>query len=493
VVLAWLAVGITWAASIGRYGGPDEPAHVLRAYAVAHGDVDGDRVSDLPSGYRGVTVPRTLGTGDPTCYRHDATLPSTCSVPTPPHEGTVYVATSAGVAPPLYYALVGLPARVLGVADDPLAYRFVALAWVAVVLAFAAVRARALGRAALTMLVLVPPSAWFLLGVVNPNSLEIALCALAWVGVARVRRSGTTTAADIAWIGVPLGVAVAMRPIALVAAVAVVSVLVVDPRTRPTWRGAALLAMPAVIGGVSVLAWQRVIGWDGTDPRTAVTGSLWRALRDSVGGLGRTAGELIGTTGWLEVSLPVPVKVAWLALLAAVLARTRAARSVRVRARTAATARAERGAWAVWGLVLVGTPVAFETVFSSSIGPIWQGRYSVPVFIGLGALVASRGGTRWRDLRLLVVAALAVECASFVVTVRRYSVGIGGSWWLHDAAPTSRWLTPQAWVLVHLAVVTAIGVWLWRLGQPRPSEHVAEHVDDDVGVARVVEHGELPG
>ena len=33
-----MAIGVTWAAAIGRYGGPDEPAHVLRAYAVAHGE-----------------------------------------------------------------------------------------------------------------------------------------------------------------------------------------------------------------------------------------------------------------------------------------------------------------------------------------------------------------------------------------------------------------------------------------------------------------------
>ena len=97
------------------------------------------------------------------------------------------------------------------------------------------------------------------------------------------------------------------------------------------------------------------------------------------------------------------------------------------------------------------------------------------------------------DLRLLLAAALVVECASYVVTVRRYAVGIDGSWWLRDAAPTSRWLAPPAWVLVHLAVMAAIGVWLWRLDEPGASEHVAEHVDDDVGVARVVEHGELPG
>jgi hypothetical protein len=103
---------------IGRYGGPDEPAHVLRAYAVAHGDVLGVRTAGLPSGYRAVTVPRSLGTGDPTCYRHDPSMPSTCSTPAPADASgdIAFVATSAGVAPPLYYALIGLPVRLAGAA-----------------------------------------------------------------------------------------------------------------------------------------------------------------------------------------------------------------------------------------------------------------------------------------------------------------------------------------------------------------------------------------
>ncbi len=119
VALAWLAVGVTWVGGIGRYGGPDEPAHVLRAYAVAHGDVLGVRTAGLPSGYRAVTVPRSLGTGDPTCYRHDPTLPSTCSTPAPADASgdTAFVATSAGVAPPLYYALVGVPVRLVGAVE----------------------------------------------------------------------------------------------------------------------------------------------------------------------------------------------------------------------------------------------------------------------------------------------------------------------------------------------------------------------------------------
>ena len=82
---------------VARYGGPDEPAHVVRAHAVAHGDLLGDPVPGLPPGYRAVTVPASLGTGDPACYRHDPTVPSDCAAAQ--GSGSVTVATAESTRP----------------------------------------------------------------------------------------------------------------------------------------------------------------------------------------------------------------------------------------------------------------------------------------------------------------------------------------------------------------------------------------------------------
>ena len=43
---AFAIIGCTWAFAAGRYGGPDEPAHIIRAAAVAQGDLLGNRSPD---------------------------------------------------------------------------------------------------------------------------------------------------------------------------------------------------------------------------------------------------------------------------------------------------------------------------------------------------------------------------------------------------------------------------------------------------------------
>src|SRR5204863_448953 len=80
-----------------------------------------------------------LASGDPSCYRHDSTLPATCAGERTRSDGgslpgTVSVATSSGINPPLYYALVGVPVRWLGHAADSTWYRLVATGWNALVL-----------------------------------------------------------------------------------------------------------------------------------------------------------------------------------------------------------------------------------------------------------------------------------------------------------------------------------------------------------------------
>ena len=82
-----LALMLTWSMATARYGGPDEPAHVLRAAAAADGDLVGARVAALAPGYRGVAVPAALATGDPSCFRHDKRVAATedsCRAPSLP-------------------------------------------------------------------------------------------------------------------------------------------------------------------------------------------------------------------------------------------------------------------------------------------------------------------------------------------------------------------------------------------------------------------------
>ncbi|HRE02349.1 MAG TPA: DUF2142 domain-containing protein, partial [Ilumatobacteraceae bacterium] len=157
--LLWLVIA-SWSLATARYGGPDEPAHVLRAASVARGDVVGDPIDWLPPGYRMVTVAAGLTTGDPTCYRHNAALPATCAHADPAATGLGEAGSSAGTYPPYSYALVGLPARLVGGGGSVLAHRVIAAAWCAAILAVAFWRARRIAGPLLITAVM--PAAWFL-------------------------------------------------------------------------------------------------------------------------------------------------------------------------------------------------------------------------------------------------------------------------------------------------------------------------------------------
>lgn len=472
VAVGTAAVLTCWAAATGRYGGPDEPAHVLRAHAVAHGDLLGEPAAGLPPGYRTVTVPASLGTGDPACYRHDPTAPSACAAGE--SEGEVAVATSAGTNPPLYYALVGLPPRLFGVGDDPLAHRLAAVGLVAITLGLVAARLRSTPTRRVLALAAVTPSAWFLWGVVNPNALEIGLVALAATGVFGARAAGGTgtAAVDRWWVSVPLALAIAMRPIAAVWAVAVLVLAVLAERSdgrRATPRQHAALWLAPALAVAAVVTWNVWSGLVVDDERTAGTGSTLDAVTSSVGGLPRTAAELVASMGWLEYWAPWPSLVAW-GLAIVVLAVT-----------ATATGRRTTSTWLVLGAALIVVPVAFEVAWYERIGLIWQGRYSLPVAAVAVIAVCTSPSTASRPLpprsrsTWLPIAAVAAVVAAgvglqvaFWNAARRYAVGTDGSWWFRDAVGSSRWLRPGAWVAVHgvliaiAAASAARAVWASR-------------------------------
>ncbi len=450
--LAFVGFGLLltcWAATIGRYGGPDEPAHVLRAHAVAHGDLLGAPAAGLPPGYRTVTVPAGIGTGDPACYRHDPTVTSACATAT--ETGPVTVATAAGTNPPLYYALVGLPPRFFGYSDDPLAYRLSAVTLVSLVLALAVTRLRLRDERRVLGAALITPSCWFLWGVVNPNSLEIALVALAATGIGYRRPLDRR---DHWWISVPLAAAIAMRPIAVAWALALLVVVEVIAHRDLTRRQRLIVWAPPAVAVVSVMVWNAWSGLVVDDRRTAEAGSLFDAGRESLGGLPRSGAELVASMGWLEYWAPWLASAAWGgAVLVLAFGRPRPA----------------RGAWAVLAAALIAVPVGFEMLLYGRVGLIWQGRYSLPV-VAIAVVIAL--GSITRPLPRVAVHAMSGlaavgTIAAFWSASRRYATGTDGPWWFAGADRTSRWLGPGTWVTVFsILVAGATTVSLRRTAAP---------------------------
>lgn len=123
----------------------------------------------------------------------------------------------------------------------------------------------------------------------------------------------------------------------------------------------------------------------------------------------------------------------------------------------------------VWLVALVATPVVFEVVFFSSIGPIWQGRYSISLWLGGAALVIS-AGTGPAALRSIALGRLGgaaaigclalAEVATFWAVVRRATVGTDGSWWFTDAVDIGAPAHPRLLLIVHVAIVAVLALSL---------------------------------
>ena len=365
-------VGCTWAFAVARYGGPDEPAHVIRAAAVAQGDLLGQPVAGFEEGYRQVTVSGMLASGDPACFRHDETIAASCAVPSP-SSADVAVATSAGTAPPWYYAVVGMLARVLSDGNSVSAYRMVTVLLCAVVLGYALGRCRGYAGAG-WMLAAFTPSAWFLFGVVGTSGIEIALVTLAMVeAVGRFHSRRDTTSL---WrVMLPLSICLLLRPAALID-VAVVALVLYPTVPRPlTRRCVAILAMPLVAAGAATIAWSRWTGLVVDDRRTADSDSLMAALRRSIEGIPTTAHQAVGALGWNEFYAPPVAQLVWIATLAFAVYWVFNHSSDRL----------WHAKWIVAALLL---PTILEVLLHRRIGAIWQGRYSIPFAMG-GVLYAA--------------------------------------------------------------------------------------------------------
>lgn len=455
-VVVALGLMVTWSLATARYAGPDEPAHVLRAAAVANGEFEGRPVPGLAPGFRAVVVPAVLASGDPSCFRHAARRPAVCAVAAEGIVGTARAATSAGTNPPLYYAMVGIPVRLLADPSQVVWYRIIAAAWCALALACALGRSRSIGPPGLVVAGLTP-AAWFLFGVVNPNSLEISLAALAWVAVVRLLRAGTASAGEIAWFSVPAALAIAIRPIAVIAVAAMVVVVLVGRggwrqvlRLVPSWQARTALLAPPLTAVLSIAAWTWWSSVDVNDPRTASTLSLLATLRRAVQDTSRTLRQMAGSLGWLEFSAPSVAQLSWWILIAVAGVLVLSNRS------------GIRWAWVSIAALLLAMPIVFEVTVAHRVGFIWQGRYSISTGIGLVIVgfglgfdrCADTSGSRRVRLAVLVLPAIA-EVATFWTALRRFTVGTDGSWWFTRAA----WhppLPPLVLVGVNAALFVAL-------------------------------------
>ncbi len=391
VFWAWSAAFLTlWSLATPLWSAPDSVAHDIRAYGAAHGNLSpAPPRGEQALGTLGVDrVPQGLMVSAQTaaCYAFQPEVSAGCMAPVGPSEELVPFANPAGRYIPTYYAVTGLPTLVVPLDLALPSARGAAVLISSLFLGLALAAARTMRRPAVAMTGVVvgcSPMVLYLGGVVNPNSLEVT--AMAAVGACSL--------------------AALLRPSSPISDVLLRLALAVRRRAVHRPDDLAGLARPVAGGAPRRLRWDprpsaRRPQDAGVD-RAADPGQPGELCLDvqlgrlAVGHAGRDAGLGVGRVG--VVRRPDRQRA------------QRGGRRVRV-ARHLALPR-DYTFYVVGAVFLVGVlstvvdrrrlaglvallaaaylvPIAIQAAQWNSVGPVWQGRYTLPLLLLVPVTVA---------------------------------------------------------------------------------------------------------
>jgi hypothetical protein len=274
------------------------------------------------------------------------------------------------------------------------------------------------------------------------------------LGTAAVAVIGVSTAITVAW-----GVTSDSRTSQLVAvapvAVVVAELARVRLRRAPDDARVGIWTIGAAVG---IVAWLLLVstrpgGWD-TDLTVTIIGQTDDNFV-----------EAIGRLGWLDAPLPTPIVFGWLVLLGTLVAYA---------------SMSNRRAMCTAGIVTAVAIVSswtFELLQGNETGTYWQGRYSLPLVVGIPLLLVHSAATNPPPIVESLAARLANWCTVggllFVnvaawAAARRWGVGLDGTHrpWAWDTAIQP--VQPIV-LLVLLAAASVAMAWLvLRRDEPAP-------------------------
>jgi len=450
-------VQLAWMLTVPPFRGIDEHEHAYKAAAVARGDWSSHHKSSPEGWGEFVLVPRDIvEAAGPVCSSKPYTTPDNCTAQ-PGGGPLVWVASNAARYNPVFYGLIGTVARPFHGTHALMAMRISTAATSAFLFASAFTIAASWARSRWPLIGLLAgmtPMVLYSSSIAAPNGPEMGSAALLWASLLGLtRQSSMSDRQLIGWSllgAVPLVTLRGMGP--LWCLLIVVCVLPLASRARLS----------------SLVRTARF--WVGAGVVTTATGAAaWWTLNASIASQTLTAGT--STPKPVGRVLPNEWFLWFVESIGAFPGRTNAApTSVYAVAvlcyGTLLVAGLRRATPALrWSMVMIPVLASLVGILATLAtydghGPIWQGRYMLPLTAGMFLLagVALDAGpkevlhARCRTLHLFATtAALVALSAPSLVRVR----GTLLSWDAHayDAA----WLQPSIALIV---AVVAVGVVL---------------------------------
>lgn len=470
LVLLFFVPAAVWARSGPLFSVPDEPAHTVKAVAVWYGQLNGTDAKN-EFGYIATTfdIPAVWSQVNdvPGCYAFQRNNTADCAPTFPNDRPTTAVTSTAGHYPPLYYLLVGWGGRVSESSRGVYLMRLASALAGAVLLAWAA---RALLRvlrpplAVLSVLVAATPMVYFLAGSVNPNGFEIAASVAVWahvLAIVRWRERGDAPVPRALLVGLLVTGALLAFTRSLsppfLALIVGLALLAGSWRTlRALAREKAVVGTFVALGGIAVLAMVAVVA---SGHLALVPGAPLPAdvdpWRETIGMGDIYVKQMIAWFGWLDTRQATLTVYLWLAVVFGLIIGSLMLARLRENLALVATV-----------VVTALLPIVAQAPRAAEQGLAWQGRYTLPIAVGIPLLAlvaidrhaeAVRGLTR----RIAVSGAVLVGIGNLYAlwwNLRRYTVGGDNEVMIFDG-PWQPPLGSRFWLAVlFLAAAGAVAV-----------------------------------
>jgi hypothetical protein len=473
--VAFALIGLAWTMEMPLLFQPDEPSHAMRAAAVARGELTWkaredvvyenfffvrrtNTVVDVPAGYatlEDIPVCNALIDG------RDASCAPAISSASEIVEARPYT----GTYPPLT-AIVQSPGGWFDAPVGLVVMRLCTLLVTALLGASAVVAAQRLGGGftIVGLALALTPVAVSLQSAINPSALELAAAACLWLSLLDVLQRGPVDRRAVWRTFVAAAVFLLSRPLSPgLLVVVIVVVMIAVPwrrqakeilRDRRSWIGLSALGATFALAVAWVVVARpdlAVIGLP--DPRT--TGDQ---IRDSLSRIPTRLHQMVDPIGWLDIELPTIVGWVWLLVVAALL----------VAALVLGSWRRRVALLILTAGVLLGPTIA-EIPSASDYGLIWQGRYTLPIAVGIPILAGWTLHERGID-RLILARVIAIGVIAAVAGANLLAVAValtrhatGSSWPLAVEWGPQPWSADvRGWVVITVAAVglAALGTLL---------------------------------